>query len=49
MLLRVLAERIPEVTCDALPAQAVDIAKQGILDAVMNFASGTGLRDLARL
>jgi 2-methylcitrate dehydratase PrpD len=34
MLLRALAERISEVTCDALPAQAIEVAKQGILDTV---------------
>ena len=34
MLLRALAERISEVTYDALPAQAIDVAKQGILDTV---------------
>jgi len=34
MLLRALADRISEVTYDALPAQAIDVAKQGILDTV---------------
>ncbi len=34
MLLGALADRISEVTCDALPAQAVEVAKQGILDTV---------------
>jgi 2-methylcitrate dehydratase PrpD len=34
MLLRALAERISEVTCEGLPVQAVEVAKQGILDTV---------------
>jgi len=34
MLLRALADRISQVTYDALPSQAVDVAKQGILDTV---------------
>ena len=34
MLLRALADRILEVTYDRLPAEAVDVAKQGILDTV---------------
>ena len=34
MLLRALADRISEVTYDALPAEAVEVAKQGILDTV---------------
>jgi 2-methylcitrate dehydratase PrpD len=34
LLLRALADRISDVTYDALPAQAIDVAKQGILDTV---------------
>ena len=34
MLLRALADRISMVTYDTLPAQAVEVAKQGILDTV---------------
>ena len=34
MLLRALAERISKVTYDSLPAEAVAMAKQGILDTV---------------
>jgi 2-methylcitrate dehydratase PrpD len=34
MLLRTLADRILEVTFDRLPAEAIDVAKQGILDTV---------------
>jgi 2-methylcitrate dehydratase PrpD len=34
MLLRTLADRILEVTFDRLPTEAVDVAKQGILDTV---------------
>ena len=32
MLLRALAERILQLTCDRLPPDAVAMAKQGILD-----------------
>ena len=34
MLLRALADRISEVSYDALPAEAVEVAKRGILDTV---------------
>ena len=34
MLLRALADRIGEVTFEALPREAVATAKQGILDTV---------------
>jgi len=34
MLLRALASRISEVTFEALPSQAIEVAKQGILDTV---------------
>jgi 2-methylcitrate dehydratase PrpD len=34
MLLRALADRIAEVTYDRLPAQAIEVAKQGIFDTV---------------
>jgi 2-methylcitrate dehydratase PrpD len=34
MLLRALAERISEVTYDALPLEAIEVAKRGILDTV---------------
>ena len=45
MLLRALADRISEVTYDRLPAQAVEVAKQGILDTVGVTLGGRAGRD----